>query len=331
MPVSKIALIVSLMCATSVFAGYTEGEQAMNAKQYAQAFAEFKPLAPSDFRAQYYLGFLYLNGYGAPKDLKTAFTYIKKSSDSGFDMAQSLLGYMYSEGLGTAKNKAKAIELYEKAAEQGNISANLNLGVAYYTGDGVTKDIKRAIAYFEKVPATDKPVVGRYLGTIYLYEPDFIDYDKAYQNFMAAARGDDLDSYYTLGYMLQKGFGVNLDMTKAIQYYKYAAAKNHAPAQYALGMIYANGDGVIANKADAYAWLSMAAAQSYPAAKNALAKLEDTMSLSDVDRGRRQISNFQQTVLGAGAVSPLDEAKAAAANASAPRTNVIIRRFRTRR
>ncbi|MDD3669339.1 MAG: tetratricopeptide repeat protein [Alphaproteobacteria bacterium] len=325
----KAAVIISLICAAApAFAGYAEGEQAMNAKQYTQAFAEFKPLARSDFRAQYYLGFLYLNGYGAPKDLNTAFSYVKKSADAGFDMAQALLGYMHAEGLGTSKNKAKAIDLYEKAAEQGNISANLNLGVAYYTGDGVAKDIKRAIAYFENVPATDRSIVARYLGTIYLYEPDFVNYDKAYQNFMAGARGEDLDSYYTLGYMLQKGFGATADMGKALQYYRYAASKNHAPAQYALGMIYANGDGVIANKIDAYAWLSMAAAQGYAAAKTALAKLEDTMSISDVDRGRRQISNYQQTMLGSVA-SPLAESKAAMP-AATPRTNVIIRRFRTR-
>ncbi len=288
-----------LFISHAAHAGFAEGEKAFNNQQYTQAFAEFIPLADSgDFRSQYYVGYLYLNGYGVSQDEKKALDYLQRAVDQDYDLAQSLMAYLYAEGKLVPKDKKKSLALYQQAAEQGNISALLNLGILYYTGDGVSKDINKALDYFNKVSLTQKPIVGRYLGDIYSTEKSLIDYDKAFSYYRQGAQRNDLGSYHALAQMYQKGQGVPTDMGNAIKYYQYAASQNFAPSQYILGIIYANGEGVPRDKLTAYAWLSLAANQQLKVAEDARNKLMGTMSLTDIEKGRHQLIELQQNTMG---------------------------------
>lgn len=305
----KSALFLILTClATGAHAGYTEGETAFNEQRYNQAYAEFLPLADKgDFRSQYYIGYLYLNGYGIPQDTKKAVAYLEKSVDQNYDLAQALMGYLYNEGSIVRKNKRKAIDLYEKAAEQGNASALLNLGVAYYTGDGVEKNTKKALDYFSKVSPKEKPIVAKYIGDIYLNDKALADPNKAFVSYLTAAKAGDIGAYHVLGYMYQHGIGVNTNMQDALKFYLYAAAQNYAPSQYALGVIYANGDGGIPRDIyKAFAWLSLASEQDMPEALKAKQTLFDNMSLSDRDRANRAMIDIQQNDM-KGAKSPIQD------------------------
>lgn len=296
----KIVLFLSLLLGVSpAVAGFTEGEEYLNNQRYAQAFAEFKPLADTgDFRSQYYVGYLYLNGYGVEQDNQKALSYLQQSVAQNYDLAEALMGFLYAEGKVIPQDKKKALELYNKAAERGNISAFLNLGVAYYTGDGVDKDIKKAISYFERIPLKEKPVVGRYLGDIFQYDSGVQDFNKAREYYMEAARGGDLGAYHALGYMNQKGLGGIENMDEAIKFYQYAASQNYAPSQYVLGTIYANGDGVTRNPIKAYAWLSLAVNQKLGVAEEAQKKISENMTLTDLDNARRESIDIQKTIIG---------------------------------
>ncbi len=324
------ALLMATFFSTQAFAGFIEGEEAFKTQQYSQAFSEFLPLAnDGDYRAQYYIAYLYLNGLGTPKDIKLSLKYLNQSLEKNYDSAQALMGYLYSEGIGVTRDKKKALQLYQDAADQNNISANLNLGVMYYTGDGVSRNYNKAIEYFQKVPVSEKPIVSRYLGEIYLNNTTLQDYAKAFQHYSDSARYGDINAYYSLGEMHQKGLHVSANPSTAIEYYKYAAAQNYAPAQYTLGVMYANGEGTARNTPKGYAWLSLAADQELAVAKTARDKLAGSMSQSELNEARREIIEIQQNEMGkvsAPGLSGSETAVAAPVKQSGPRR--VIRRRR---
>ena len=290
---------LSIGISLQAVAGYVEGENAFNEQNYALAFDEFLPLAEEgDYRSQYYIGYLYVNGLGVQKDGKKGVEYLQKAVDQNHDMAQALMGYLYSEGLFVRKDKKKALELYQLAAASNNISANLNLGVMYYKGDSVPRDYDMALQYFSKVPLESNPIVCRYLGDIYYNNPALKDYKKASQYYELSARQNDLNAYYNLGEMYRTGTGMEKDIKTAITYHKYAASKGYVASQYILGVIYANGEGVAKDKYKAVAWLQIASDQGMEAAKEAMDKLTKNMSLTDVQSVSRQVVLIQQNEMG---------------------------------
>ncbi len=296
----KILFLCTFLC--SVFpakADFEAGEAFFEQQNYSSALTEFLPLANTgDFRSQYYVGYLYLNGLGVAQNVKEGLKYLQKSLDQNYDMAQSLMGFLYEEGQFVPQDKKKAIDLYYKASAQNNASANLNLGVMYYNGNHVEQDTSIALEYFKKVPLDEKPIVARYIGEIYLNNPDFRDYAGALQHYKYAAKEGDLESFFALGEIHRKGTGVSSSITNAIPYYHYAASKGYAPAQYMLGVIYANGEGVSRDIAKGYAWLSLAAEQHFVNAQTAIEQLSGSMSLRDFDQARQQIFLIQENELG---------------------------------
>jgi TPR repeat protein len=72
----------------------------------------------------------------------------KKYADEGNDDSQYFLGYMYLNGQGTPKNDLKASEWFLKSAAQGNLDAQVNIGYAYEIGQGVVVDKVLAYAWY---------------------------------------------------------------------------------------------------------------------------------------------------------------------------------------
>ena len=295
----KIAFTLMLLAALPAAAGMTEGLGYFDNQQYAQAFAEFKPLADkNDERAQYYVAYMYLNGYGTKQDEESGLIYLQKSVEQGFEKSMAMMGYFLSEGLHVPQDKEKAFELYTKAAEKGDDDALLNLGVLYYLGDGVEQDTRKALEYFQKVNLVNKPIVGRYIANIYQTSGIAEERAKVKSLYKAAAANGDLGSFHSLAYLCQTGPEAERDLDEAVKYYTYAASQSFAASQYALGTLYANGQGVEKNILTAYAWLSLAANQNLPVAIQAQKQLEENMTLSDLERGRREMIEIQRNVIG---------------------------------
>ena len=303
----KIGLILAaILTVLPVYADFLEGEEAFDNKRYSEAFQHFRPLADSgDFRSQYYMAYMYLNGYGVSKNDQLGLSYLQKSLDQNYHLAQALMGYLYSEGRVVPADPKKAVMLYQKAADQGNNSAMLNLGVAYYQGNGVPRNLTKAIELLEKIPVEQKPEAGRYLGDIYLTQ-NSDNAEKAVAAYRSAAEAGDLLSYVALGDIYLDGRGVDQDVERALKYYTYAASQASGAAQYALGIIYANGHGVSRDPVKAHAWLSWAMNQNYEPAVSALTQLKAEMTLTDLDRARVEFMKIQQQVLGKVA-SPFEE------------------------
>ena len=309
----KIALLLTLLAALPATANYMDGLGYFENQQYPQAFAEFKPLADKDSeRAQYYVGYMYLKGYGVDQDEELGLKYLQKSADQGFEKAEALMGYFLTEGIYMPQNRKKGLELYKKAAEKGDDEALLNLGVLYYLGESVEQDYDKALEYLNKVDKVNNPIVGRYMADIYLLSTKEEERNKARDLYQLAAANGDLASFHAIALLAQGKKDENQetskkDMDEAVKYFTYAASQGYVSSQYVLGTLYANGEGVPKDIFKAYGWISFAANQGFTPAVTAQKQLESNMTLSELDKARREMLEIQRTVLGQ-VESPLKDA-----------------------
>jgi TPR repeat protein len=88
-----------------------------------------------DPAAAYYLGVQYGNGYGVPKNLKTAFGWFFVAAEHEQPAAMFMLANAYRYGNGVPINYKKAINYYEVAAEHEHPQAVQTLAMAYQNGE----------------------------------------------------------------------------------------------------------------------------------------------------------------------------------------------------
>ena len=97
-----------------------------NRGDFAKALREWRPLAEQgDARAQYYLGLLYENGDGVPRDYEKAREWYEKSAAQGEANAQFYLGLMSAFGRGGPLDLAQAHMWYSLAAGNGHVCATV--------------------------------------------------------------------------------------------------------------------------------------------------------------------------------------------------------------
>ncbi|MHC4094404.1 MAG: tetratricopeptide repeat protein [Planctomycetota bacterium] len=115
--IRRLTLIVALVVglATPAGAGFDEGRAAYERGDFETALREFRPLA-----------------------------------EQGLAEAQAFLGGMYANGLGVPRDDAEAAKWWRKAAEQGNAQAQLNLSSTYRSGQGVLLDYDEGRAAYER-------------------------------------------------------------------------------------------------------------------------------------------------------------------------------------
>ena len=144
-------LFAALVCALGLQgvaqAGFVEGANAYNAKNYALALKEITPLAKAgNADAQHLLGLMYYMGRGVKRDYKLAFEWHSKAAQQGKADAQYVLGAMYYTGNAVPQDHKRAVYWFRKAAEQGHPDAQNALGMMYrYHVAGMPKD--SVIAY----------------------------------------------------------------------------------------------------------------------------------------------------------------------------------------
>jgi clan AA aspartic protease (TIGR02281 family) len=115
-------------------AAYTSGD-------YATALRLLRPLADKGFvKPQLYLGLMYANGQGVPRNDAAAVSWYRKAADKDYSPAQNNLGNMYDNGQGVPQDYATAVKWYRKAADHNHTIAQNNLGLMYANGHGVPQD-----------------------------------------------------------------------------------------------------------------------------------------------------------------------------------------------
>ena len=140
-----LGLNVGLPCAA--LAGFPEGANAYNARNYALALKEITPLARAgNPEAQHLLGLMYYMGRGVTRDYKQAFAWHLKAAQQGKADAQYVVGAMYYTGNAVPLDQKLAVNWFRRAAEQGHGEAQHALGLMYrYHMAGMPQD--NVIAY----------------------------------------------------------------------------------------------------------------------------------------------------------------------------------------
>ncbi|WP_296950295.1 tetratricopeptide repeat protein [uncultured Massilia sp.] len=142
-----IAILFALGLHGSATAGFTEGANAYNARNYALALKEITPLARAgNADAQHLLGLMYYMGRGVARDYKQAFAWHYKAALQGKADAQYVIGAMYYTGNSVPQDQKLAVQWFRKAAEQDHPDAQHALGLMYrYHVAGMPQDV--VIAY----------------------------------------------------------------------------------------------------------------------------------------------------------------------------------------
>ena len=107
-------------------AGWTGffGYAAYKSGYYKRAIDLWLPLAEAgDPRAQEFIGILYEEGHGVPKDIGKALAWYERAAESGDMAAQYNLGRIYLEGTLVERDLERGRELLQRAADQGDEDA----------------------------------------------------------------------------------------------------------------------------------------------------------------------------------------------------------------
>ena len=143
------ALVLLSTSSIALGGDFQDGVDAANRGIYKAAYEVFSELAKQgDSRAQYNLGFMYLEGLGVSKDSKEAFRWFRRAAEQKQGRAQHSLGLMYLQGDGVRKDSKEAFKWFRRAAYQGYADAQLYLGVMYLDGEVTPKDHVLAHMWF---------------------------------------------------------------------------------------------------------------------------------------------------------------------------------------
>lgn len=190
-----------------------------------------------------YLGGMYLDGLGVPRDVNLAAQLIQHAANGGLPRAQYLLGRMYTEAAGVPYDFNQAVHWLTTAAanpqlESGNRAKTLALLGTIYDGIGASNNVAR--------------------------HPSL-----AMEYYRQAAELGQIDSQRLYGQRLRD----QQRYTEAIPWLREAATRGDRAAQNDLGTMYYNGQGVPQSRQEAIAWWIKAYEQGSTTARDSLRKL----------------------------------------------------------
>src|ERR1700761_6215645 len=78
-------------------------------------------------------------------DYATVRRLVQPLANAGNAKAQNYLGLLYDDGLGVPRDDEQSVVWYRRAAEQGNAAAEYNIGRLYDNGHGLPQDDAQAV------------------------------------------------------------------------------------------------------------------------------------------------------------------------------------------
>lgn len=254
---------------------FLKGEEYYNNGNFIEAEKWFlKAAEKGDVEAQFYLGWMYFNGFGVTQSDAEAAKWLSKAAGQGHTVAQFNLGWMHQNGRGVKQSDAEAVKWYQMAAEQGNVYAQFYLGLMYQNGTGVAQDDTEAVRWYREAAKQGYAPAQGSLGWMYQNNKGVTQSDtEAVKWYRKAARQGDITAQFYLGWMYQNGRGVPQNDTEAVKWFRKAAVQGEANAQSNLGWMYQEGHGVTRSEAEAAKWYREAAKQGQEYAQFALKQL----------------------------------------------------------
>jgi uncharacterized protein len=251
-----------------------------------------------------------LEASGIKQDVDAGIAMLKKGSDGGDGQATYALSRVYrglstqNQADGTTKELVKGdvkkvVEFMKKAVEQKLPEAMTEWATLLFQGNeeaGIKKDPAGAVKMLEDAAKSGSAPAYRQLGTIYeqgLLGEDKKSIDKAAENYMTAARGNDGAAQYWVANALQSGLVkdeaakriqaeqkankkpeikegdvlIPQNPSQALNYYRLAAQNGVAQSLYNVGLYYENGAVVDKDLAKAFQLVQRAATSGMPVAQ----------------------------------------------------------------
>jgi len=110
------------------------------------------------------------------------------------------------------------------------------------------------------------------------------EYVQAAALWRETAEQGDPAAQHSLGYLYERGWGVEQDHREAAHWYRAAAERGNPGSMLNLGALYVNGEGIERDLSRAYTWFRLAALQGQQLAPFNIASIE--MELTEADRAR---------------------------------------------
>lgn len=274
-------------------------------QDYSEALKWYKLAADhGQADAQFNIGFMYEMGEGVAPNNPEALRWYQLAATNGNASAQYFIGHRYYEGEGVIQDYAEALKWLKLAAPH-EMPAQYDIGLMYSKGDGVEQDYVRAYMWLtfaarsyaaadtareilatkmtpqqileaQNLPrnvkqATQSILIPNNNGLSRDFEDGVWaylkkDYSLAIAKFRLAAAQSNSLAQLELGFMYDKGEGVEQDYAEAFKWFKLAADQGNAQAQYCIGLMFRDGKSVAQDYDEALKWLNFAAAQDLMAA-----------------------------------------------------------------
>jgi TPR repeat protein len=146
------------------------------------------------------------------RDLTNAVSWLLKATLAGDVKAEGFLGFMYTEGLGLPKDQNKALDWYLKAAQQGDSYSEEAAGAIYFD----KADYSKAFALYLKAAQQGDLRAEKDLAWVYRHgEGAAVDEQQAFAWSLKAAQQGDEESIRDVADRYAKGIGVPVDPAEA--------------------------------------------------------------------------------------------------------------------
>lgn len=182
--------------------------------------------------ADYYLGRLFLYGYGNLKNNSVAIRYFTKAAEKGYLPA---VQFMAKYALFQQKNPDEATRWFKQAAAAGDVDAQMFMAAAFLYGFGVKPNVDVATKYYIDAAKNGNAIAQ------YALAENFIDSRHASNGKLGliwltkSANKGNLRAVTRLGRLYIDGKLVPKDRDKGLDLLNKAASEQFAPAMIALG------------------------------------------------------------------------------------------------
>ncbi|MCG6969603.1 MAG: sel1 repeat family protein [Gammaproteobacteria bacterium] len=128
----------------------------------------------------------------------------------------------------------------------------------------------------------------------YAYKGDYV-WEEKYKERLPLAESGNAEAQYDVGEMLERGRGVNKDLTQAFNWYLKSAEQGNTKGAFRAGLAYLKGKGVEKNDEFALKWLQLSADRGYERAVYYLGVMYEKGEGVEVNY-TRALSNYKKAL-----------------------------------
>lgn len=184
--------------------------------------------------AEYYLGRIYLYGYGQLKNNQLAVRYFTQSAQKGYLPA---IQFMAKYSLLHEKDPQQALFWFKKAADAGDVDAQMFTAAAYMYGVGVKKNQDVATRYYINAAKNGNPIAQFTLAESFINSRSSSNQKLGLIWLNKSVMNGNLSALTTLANLYIDGKLVDKNEEKGVELLNQAAAKGFVPAMISLGKL----------------------------------------------------------------------------------------------